>query len=162
MLNPINNANISNNQNMVNNERQVAFNPEIKNQVENKTAAGVQKKDINKIDQEDCKTCSERKYQDVSDDGGVSFQSATKLAPSQAATAVAGHEREHFSREQTKAKMEGKEVISNEISIKNSICPECGKAYVSGGETRTTTRTKTSQKALDKNEVKGINFDAKV
>ncbi len=160
MLNPVNNQTIANNQNTINNERQVAFNPEIKNHVENKTSAGIQKKDINKIN--DCKTCSERKYQDVSNDGGVSFQSPTKLAPSQAATAVAGHEREHFTREQTKADMEGKEVVQNEIKIKNSICPECGKVYVSGGETTTTTKTKPSEQALNKNDISGINFDTKI
>ncbi len=164
MLNPILGTTNTNASNVLTNaasERQISYNPEMKKQVENKTSAGIEKKDINKID--DCKSCSERKYQDVSDDGGVSFQSAQKVGPGQAASAVMGHEREHYSREQSKADREDRKVVSNEIKIKHAICPECGKTYVSGGETRTVTKGKSpSQKALAKNEVKGINFDAKV
>ncbi len=155
------NTNMINNLNKTSYQNNLSLNPEIKNQVENKTAAGIEKKDINKIN--DCKTCSERKYQDVSDDGGVSFQSATKINPTQVASKVMGHEKEHYTREQTKAKIEGKEVVRNDIRLSNSICPECGKVYVSGGVTETVTKkeSKPSQKALDKNEVQGINFDAK-
>ncbi len=161
MIDHISNANINTGVNKLNPEIKLAFNPEAKNAAENKTAAGIEKKDINKID--DCETCANRAYQDVSDDGGVSFQSATKLSPSQAASAVSGHEREHYVREQSKAKRENREVISNEISIKTAICPECGSAYVAGGVTRTKTVSKpeVSDKALRKNEVGGINFDAK-
>ncbi len=157
------NSNISmmNNMNKTSYEDKLSFNPEIKNQVENKTAAGIEKKEINKID--DCKTCSERRYIDDSNDGGVSFQSATKINPSQVASAVMGHEKEHYTREQTQAKLDGKEVVSNEIKLSKSICPECGKVYVSGGETTTVTKGEVnpSKKALEKNEVQGINFDAK-
>ncbi len=155
------NTNMINNLNKTSYENKLSLNPEIKNQVENKTTAGVQKKEINKLDE--CKTCADRKYQDVSDDGGVSFQSATKINPSQVASAVMGHEKEHYTREQTKADMEGKEVVRNQIRLKNAICPECGKVYVSGGVTETVTKkeAKPSQNALNKNEVQGINFDAK-
>ncbi len=160
MINLLNNTNpnTTNVLTKASSEKQIGYNPEMKNQVENKTSAGIEKKDINKI--EDCVTCSERKYKDDSDDGGVSFQSATKINPQQAASVVAGHEREHFSREQTKADIEGKEVVSNKIRLTHAICPECGKTYVSGGVTTTRTREKQpSQKALNNNEVKGINFD---
>ncbi len=163
MITPLNNTNPNTNNVLTKgaSERQLSYSTEMKNQVENKTSAGIEKKDINKID--DCKTCSERKYQDVSDDGGVSFQSATKVSPGQAASAVMGHEREHYSREQSKADREGRKVVSNEIRLTHGICPECGKTYVSGGVTTTKTRSEQpSQKALNKNEVKGINFDAKV
>ncbi len=164
MIGQINGVNI-NTGNSTNFESKINFNPEIKNAVEDKTSVGQSKKEVNELNKsEECKTCSERKYKDGSDDGGVSFQSATKLSPAQAGSAVAGHEREHFRREQTEAKNEGKEVVSNRIQIHNAICPECGKMYVSGGTTRTVTKeeTETSQKALDKNDVKGINFDKHV
>ena len=43
----------------------------------------------------ECQTCKNRKYQDGSDDPGVSFKTATNVAPEQAASAVRGHEQEH-------------------------------------------------------------------
>lgn len=89
---------------------------------------------------EQCETCENRKYQDGSDDPGVSFQTPTKLSPDQAATAVRGHEMEHVSREQDKARQTGREVVSQAVSIHTDICPECHRVYVSGGTTRTVTR----------------------
>lgn len=91
--------------------------------------------------QGECQTCENRKYQDGSDDPGVSFKSPTKLSPERAATAVIGHEMEHVSREQDKARRTGREVVTQSVSIHNSICPECHRVYVSGGTTRTTTRS---------------------
>lgn len=90
----------------------------------------------------ECQTCAQRKYQDGSDDMGVSFQTPTRLSPEEAGAAVRGHEQEHVTREQAKAKREGKEVVSQSVVIHTSVCPECGKVYVSGGTTRTTTATK--------------------
>ena len=43
----------------------------------------------------ECQTCEERKYQDGSDDMGVSFQTPTNIKPEQAASAVRGHEKGH-------------------------------------------------------------------
>ncbi|GHV41171.1 hypothetical protein FACS189490_07560 [Clostridia bacterium] len=87
----------------------------------------------------ECQTCANRTYVDGSDDAGVSFKTPTKLSPSQAATAVLSHEGEHVSRESAKASQEGK-VASSSVTIFHSICPECGRSYVSGGVTRTQTR----------------------
>ena len=92
------------------------------------------------MEESECQTCKERKYQDGSDDPGVSFKSPTNIAPEAAASAVRGHEQEHVSREQSKAQREGREVVSQSVTIHTAICPECGKVYVSGGTTRTTTR----------------------
>ena len=86
-----------------------------------------------------CETCEKRKYQDGSDDPGVSFKSPTQLNPQQAATAVRMHEQEHVVREQAKAEREGRKVVSQSVTINTDICPECGKPYVSGGVTRTVT-----------------------
>ncbi len=90
-----------------------------------------------------CKTCEERKYKDGSNDMGVSFKTAAHIAPEQAAATVRGHEMEHVFREQAKADREDRQVVSQSVSLHTSICPECGKPYVSGGTTRTTTAAKT-------------------
>lgn len=89
---------------------------------------------------EECQTCANRRYQDGSDDSGVSFQTPTKLSPEEAASAVRSHEMEHVTRNQAKAKREGKEIVSQSVTIHTSRCPECGEIYVSGGLTRTVTR----------------------
>ena len=91
------------------------------------------------MEEGECQTCKQRKYQDESDDMGVSFQTPTNSAPEQAASAVRGHEMEHVVREQAKAEREDRKVVSQNVTIHTAICPECGKAYVSGGTTRTTT-----------------------
>lgn len=91
------------------------------------------------VEEGKCQTCEERKYQDGSDDMGVSYQTPTNIKPEQAASAVRGHEMEHVYREQAKAEREGRKVVSQNVTMHTDICPECGKAYVSGGTTRTVT-----------------------
>ncbi len=88
----------------------------------------------------ECQTCKERKYQDGSDDPGVSFKTPTNVDPSQAASAVRGHEMEHVTREQAKAQQEDRKVVSQSVTYHTGICPECGDVYVSGGTTRTVTK----------------------
>ena len=95
-----------------------------------------------RFDSFECQTCKNRRYQDGSDDSGVSFQTPTKVAPQAAGAAVRSHEQEHVSRNQAKAEREGKEIVSQSVTIHTGICPECGRVYVSGGTTRTTTRDK--------------------
>jgi len=110
----------------------------------------------------ECKTCENRRYQDKSSDSGVSMQSPTKVDPKSAEAAVRAHEYQHVSRNKAKADRNDREVVSQSVSIKRTICPECGKSVVSGGETRTVT------KEADKNnpynvglfdEQKGTFFD---
>ncbi len=93
-----------------------------------------------RFDSFECKTCENRKYQDGSDDSGVSFQTPTKVAPEAAAAAVRGHEQEHVVRNQNKARVEGKEVVSQSVTLHTGICEECGKVYIAGGTTRTVTK----------------------
>lgn len=95
----------------------------------------------------ECETCESRKYQDGSDDMGVSFQTPTNIKPEQAASAVRGHEMEHVYREQAKADREGRKVVSQNVTMHTEICPECGKSYVSGGTTRTVTKADTDNAA---------------
>ncbi|MDO5149280.1 MAG: hypothetical protein Q4D76_07790 [Oscillospiraceae bacterium] len=91
---------------------------------------------------EECETCKNRKYQDGSDDPGVSFKTPSNIAPEEAAARVRGHENEHVYRNRAKAEREGKEIVSQTVTLKTSVCPECGTPYVSGGQTDTVTRTK--------------------
>ena len=102
------------------------------------------------MEDSECKTCAERKYQDGSDDPGVSFKTAAHIAPEQAAAKVRSHEYEHVSREQAKARREDRKVVSQSVTIHTSICPECGKAYVSGGVTNTV--TKGTNKAVEESK----------
>ena len=91
------------------------------------------------MEEAECQTCKRRKYQDGSNDPGVSFKTATHISPEQAGAAVRGHEMEHVVHERAKAQREDRKVIQQSVTIHTAICPECGDVYVSGGTTRTTT-----------------------
>lgn len=84
----------------------------------------------------ECKTCKERKYQDGSDEE-VSFKSAAHISPDAAASRVRSHEQEHVSNAYKKAAQGNGKVVSCNVSIHTSVCPECGRTYVSGGTTAT-------------------------
>ncbi len=84
----------------------------------------------------ECKTCKNRKYKDGSDEM-VSFKSPTHISPERAASAVRSHEQEHVTNAYSKAANNNGRVLSASVSIRTSICPECGRSYVSGGTTRT-------------------------
>lgn len=100
-------------------------------------------KDEENADKNDeCETCANRRYQDGSDDPGVSFKMAGKIDPASAESVVRGHEYEHVYRNKAKAAREGKEVLYQNVVIKHGICPECGDPYVAGGQTTTVTKTK--------------------
>ena len=93
----------------------------------------------------ECETCANRKYQDGSNDPGVSFKTASKISGN-AEAVVRSHENEHVTRNQAKAEREEKEIVYQSVRIKHGICPECGASYVAGGETVTVTRTKTDDR----------------
>lgn len=88
-----------------------------------------------------CQTCKNRKYQDGSNDPGVSFKSPAHIDPANAASVVMGHEQEHVVHEKAKAEQQGGEVISQSVVLHSAVCPECGRSYVAGGTTRTVTST---------------------
>jgi len=85
-----------------------------------------------------CYTCQNRKYVDRSDDVSVSFQTPTSINPSMAAAAVASHEQEHVRNEQTQAHRENRDIVNQTVTLQYDCCPECGRTYVSGGTTKTT------------------------
>ncbi len=91
---------------------------------------------------EKCQTCEQRKYQDGSNDMGVSFKTPTRIAPEAAGAMVRSHEQEHVTRERAKAEREDREVVSQSVTLHTDVCPECGKVYISGGTTQTTTVSK--------------------
>ena len=138
------------------------------------TAAGVNggtSVDGKKVEKTDpgyqCQTCANRKYQDGSNEN-VSFKSATNIAPEAAASAVRGHEQEHVSNAYAKAEKGNGKVISASVQIHTSICPECGKSYVSGGTTRTSIKYSNEENPYQKNLknlqggfLRGINLDMK-
>ena len=84
----------------------------------------------------ECQTCKNRKYQDGSDEM-VSFKSAAHISPNAAGSRVRSHEQEHVSNAFKKAAMKGGKVMSASVSVRTAVCPECGRTYVSGGETNT-------------------------
>lgn len=112
----------------------------LENELEQASIPGVEgESPAESVEKAECQTCKNRQYQDGSDDPGVSFKTATKLSPDEAATAVRSHEQEHVVRERAKAQREGRKVVSQSVTIHTSVCPECGRVYVSGGVTRTVT-----------------------
>ncbi len=114
----------------------------------------------------ECQTCKERKYQDGSDEGNVSFKTASHISPNAAGSAVRAHEGEHVANAYSKAEKANGKVINASVSIHTSVCPECGRTYVSGGTTNTTIKYsdesnpyQKNQKSLDAVSLVGANID---
>lgn len=113
----------------------------------------------------ECETCKNRKYQDGSDEM-VSFKSAQHISPNAAAARVRGHEAEHVSNAYKDAAQNNGKVLQASVSIKTAVCPECGRTYVSGGETATKIKYSNEEnpyqkarKAVDKQGLLGANID---
>lgn len=113
----------------------------------------------------ECETCKNRKYQDGSDEM-VSFKSAQHISPQAAASRVRGHEAEHVSNAYKDAAMNNGKVLQASVSIKTAVCPECGRTYVSGGETCTKIAYSNEEnpytkarKAMNKQGLLGANVD---
>ena len=115
----------------------------------------------------ECQTCADRKYQDGSDECNVSFQTAQHISPTAAGAAVRAHEGQHVSNAYKKAAMNNGKVLQASVAIHTSVCPECGRVYVSGG--LTTTKIKygneknpyiENMKNRDKGLLSGMNFSA--
>lgn len=113
----------------------------------------------------ECQTCKNRKYQDGSGEM-VSFKSATHISPEAAGNAVRAHEGEHVSNAYKKASVNNGKVIQASVRIQTSVCPECGRVYVSGGVTDTKIKYSNEEepyqkqlKAITEDAVKGSNID---
>jgi ribosomal protein L37AE/L43A len=116
--------------------------------IKENTAAGVKQKKAEGV--QECQTCKNRRYQDGSNDPGVSFKTPGHVSPEASYAAVASHENEHVSNEQANARSNGRRVVSQSVQIFMETCPECGKAFAAGGVTKTTTAA-----AHAHNETKG-------
>lgn len=113
----------------------------------------------------ECQTCKNRKYQDGSDEM-VSFKAAAHVAPEAAAAAVRAHEGEHVTNAYSKAATGNGKVLSANVQIETSVCPECGRTYVSGGTTTTQIKYPNEKnpyqqaaKSQDGTVLRGANFD---
>ena len=116
----------------------------------------------------ECETCASRKYQDGSDEE-VSFKSPQHVAPEAAAARVRGHEGEHVANAYAKAREKGGKVLNASVAIHTSVCPECGRTYVSGGTTTTQIKYPNEENPYQKNRknadsgaLAGMNFDVGV
>lgn len=87
----------------------------------------------------ECETCKNRQYQDGSDEM-VSFKAPAHISPNAAASRVRSHEQEHVSNAYKEAEENNGKVTACNVSIHTSVCPECGRTYVSGGTTATQIR----------------------
>ena len=105
----------------------------------------------------ECQTCKNRKYVDGSNDPGVSFKTPGYIDPQNSATQVMAHEMEHVSNEKAKASSKNREIVSQSVKLQTSTCPECGKAYVSGGTTTTVTKS-----SSDKSDYFKSNYEKKM
>lgn len=118
----------------------------------------------------ECETCKNRKYQDGSDEGDVSFKAPSHIDPKAAASKVRSHEQEHVSNAYQKASEKNGKVVSCNVSIHTDICPECGRTYVSGGTTATQIKYFNEENPYQKdmkssdaaNKYRGMNFDEAV
>lgn len=88
----------------------------------------------------ECQTCKNRKYIDGSGEANVSFKNAAHISPEAASSAVRAHEGEHVSNAYNKAATQNGEVVSASARVQTSVCPECGRSYISGGVTDTQIR----------------------
>ncbi len=116
----------------------------------------------------ECKTCKERKYQDGSNESNVSFQTAQHISPEAAGAAVRAHEGEHVANAYKKAAQGNGKVLQASVAIHTSVCPECGRTFVSGGTTTTKIKYGDEKnpymkdlKARDNGLLAGMNFDVK-
>lgn len=116
----------------------------------------------------ECQTCKNRKYQDGSDEM-VSFKSAAHISPNAAASMVRAHEQEHVTNAFSDAATKNGKVVSASVSLHTSVCPECGRTYVSGGTTSTQIKYfnednpyQQNMKSADRSKYEGMHFDAAV
>ncbi len=95
------------------------------------------KEKIGQVSKTECQTCKNRKYVDGSNESNVSFKTPGHIDPSSSAALVSAHERQHVGNAVNEGSKKGNKLLSVNVSLKTSVCPECGRVYVSGGETRT-------------------------
>lgn len=117
---------------------------------------------IDKTNPAECETCKNRKYVDGSNDSNVSYKTPTYISPQDSFAAVASHEQEHVSKAISEGSKPGNQLVSSSVTLKMSVCPDCGTPYVAGGTTRTTLQYNESnpyekyRKSLEGSIIKGL------
>lgn len=126
-----------------------------------------------KVEKGECQTCKNRKYVDGSNENDVSFKTPGHIDPGNAASTVMAHEKEHVANAVAEGSKPNKQLVSATVTLHTSVCPECGRVYVSGGTTHTTMRTTKEssnskdssnpyiklQRDMNRNLLAGMNFD---
>jgi hypothetical protein len=121
-----------------------------------------------RVKQVECQTCKNRKYVDGSNESDVSFKSPGHIDPGQSYATVMSHEQEHMSNARQKTADSDTRLVSASVSLKISVCPECGRSYVAGGTTNTTIQYSESnpydkgRKTIEGSFLRGQNFDEAV
>ena len=123
-----------------------------------------------KVEKTECQTCKNRKYVDGSNEGNVSFKTPGHISPESSGAKVMAHEKEHVANAVAKGNQAGNKLVAATVTLHTSVCPECGRVYVSGGVTNTKIRsTQPSSNPYDKlqqdmnrNLLAGMNFDLAV
>ena len=119
---------------------------------------------LRKVSPVECQTCKNRRYQDGSDEM-VSFKTPGKISPEESYAKVMSHEKEHVANAIAEGNESNKELVSTTVSLKTSLCPDCGRAYISGGTTTTLMKTygkdpySQNQKAFEKEAATGNRID---
>lgn len=121
-----------------------------------------------KVEKGECQTCKNRKYVDGSNESDVSFKTPGHIDPGSSAATVMSHEREHVANAVAEGNKANKELVSATITLHTSVCPECGRVYVSGGTTHTRIKTtgesssnpyERLQQNMNRYLLSGMNFD---
>lgn len=128
-----------NQRNHVNNKDELGQKGVLDADVNNKDELG-KKGAVDKSKTTECQTCKNRKYVDGSNEANVSFKNAAHISPEAASSAVRAHEGQHVSNAYHKAATQNGEVVSAFVRVQTSVCPECGRSYISGGVTDTQIR----------------------
>lgn len=120
-----------------------------------------------KVEKGECQTCKNRKYVDGSNESDVSFQTPGYISPESSAAKVMAHEQEHVANAIAEGNKPNKELLSATVTLHTSVCPECGRVYVSGGTTHTKIRTTNEssnpydklRQDMSRTLLSGMNFD---
>lgn len=121
-----------------------------------------------KVKPVECQTCKSRKYVDGSNEADVSFKTPGHIDPGQSYGKVMSHEQEHVSNARQKTAGNDAELVSVSVSLKMSVCPECGRTYVAGGTTNTMIKYNEDnpyddgRKTIEGSFLKGQNVDVAV
>lgn len=120
-----------------------------------------------KVEKGECQTCKNRKYVDGSNESDVSFKTPGHISPESSAAKVMAHEQEHVANAVAEGNKPNKQLVSATVTLHTSVCPECGRVYVSGGTTHTQIRTTGEslnpydklKQDMNRNLLSGMNFD---